>query len=72
MEVSNRVQKSLKSSKDFKNIQKPSKLFRNLQKWSKYPLKVSKYKFIKKINKKSINSIEKLIKLDKKKGAEIL
>ena len=66
MKVFDRVQKSLKSSKDFKNLQKPSKLFQNLQKLSKYPLKVSKYKLINKINKTSINFIEKLINLDKK------
>ena len=52
MKVSNKFQKALKSSKDFKNLQKPSKLFQNLQKCSKYPLKVSKYKLINKIDKK--------------------
>ena len=65
MKVFDRVQKSLKSSKDFKNLQKPSKLFQNLQKWSKYPLKVSKYKLINKINKNSIKSKKKSINLDK-------
>ena len=65
MKVSNKFQKALKSSKDFKNLQKPSKLFQNLQKCSKYPLKVSKYKLINKINKKSIKSKEKSINLDK-------
>ena len=65
MKKSNKFQKSMKSSKYFKNLQKPSKLFQNLQKCSKYPLKVSKYKLINKINKTSINFIKKLINLDK-------
>ena len=64
MKVTNRVQKSLKFTKDFKNLQKPSKLFQTLQKWSKYPLKVSKYKFIIKINKNSIKFKKKSINLD--------
>ena len=48
MKVSNRVQKSLKFSEGFENLQKSSKLFQNLLKSSVYPLKVSKYKLINK------------------------